>query len=101
MSNFVVKIVSDYNFKRDERSEKATKTRIISANTVDVDTLEDMWIVTVDEGRMIYEVPFNILPVEWMERDGVTTAVYIENANGKTTQSIRSIVMTTRPEPVA
>lgn len=97
MADFVVKLVKEYNCRVDDEPRKVTKTRIISANSIDVDAFEDHWIVTIDDARIIFEVPMNIIGDEWMDEEGVTTAAYIENARGKTTHFVKSFIMLGEP----
>lgn len=90
-----VKIQSEYscmvthNNAQEGNLQRVLKTRVLTAETVDVDMMSKSWIVTCNKDTF-YDVPFFHKEEQWREDDGVTVAIYIENERGKTVHSIRS-----------
>jgi hypothetical protein len=93
MSNFTVKVQSEFPTSYSEdgvigETLRTSRSQLFLADKVDIQRLKKETVVSLDENDIIFSVPHHIDVDEW--RDGVTTAIYIENANGKTTEVIRA-----------
>ena len=85
---FTVKVIEHYQCKIGKKESNIKKTRIFITPSVEVDEFEEEYLITIHEGKIL-SVPKHYLPEEDI-KDGFIEAIYIENANGKTVQAIRS-----------